>query len=71
MGELVTLLGQHLEQQPTTVVIQATVWKETVLACVKLQECGPEVHLPVKVCCYHMCACAEQGQDLGSVRLSV
>ena len=33
-----------------TVVTQATTWWETVIALVKLQECGLGVHLPVKVC---------------------
>ena len=50
MGELVTLLGQHLDEQPPTLVIQATrVW-EASLVHVKLQECGLGVNLPVKVC---------------------
>ena len=47
---LVTLLEQHLDRQPTTVVIVATTWQETVLARVKLMECGLGVHLPVPVC---------------------
>ena len=47
-----TPLEQHLDRQPPTVVTQATDWWETVLALVKLQECGLGVHLPVKVCCY-------------------
>ena len=50
MAKLVTLLEQHLDRQPPTVVTQATTWWETVLAHVKLQECGPEVNLPVNVC---------------------
>ena len=49
VAELVTLLGQHLKEQLPTVVIQALVWWEAVLALVKLQECGLEVHLPVEV----------------------
>ena len=52
MGELVTLLGQHLEEHPPTVVTQATTWWETGLAHVKLQECGLGVHQPVNVRCY-------------------
>ena len=51
MVNLVTLLEQHLDRQPLTAVIQAITWWETVLALVKLQECGLEVYLPVKVCC--------------------
>ena len=50
MVKLVTLLEQHLDRQPPTVVTQATTWWETILAHVKLQEHGLEVHLPVKVC---------------------
>ena len=50
MAKLMTLLEQHLDRQPPTVVIQATTWWETVLACVRLQECGLGVHLPVNVC---------------------
>ena len=38
-----------MEKQPPTGVIQAIVWWETVLAHVKLQECGLGEHLPVKV----------------------
>ena len=49
MAELVTLLEQHMERQPPTVVIQATTWWEAALAHVKLQECGLGVHLPVQV----------------------
>ena len=52
MAKLVTLLEQHLDRQPPTIVIQATPWWETVLAHVKLQECGLGVNLSVKVCCY-------------------
>ena len=52
MAKLMTLLEQHLDRQPPTVVTQATTWLETVLACVRLQECGLGVHLPVNVCCY-------------------
>ena len=50
MAGLITLLEQHLDRQPPTIVTQATTWWETVLACVKLQEIGLGVHLPVKVC---------------------
>ena len=49
MAELVTLLGQQLDRQPPTVVIQTTTWWETVPACVKLQEYGLGMHLPVNV----------------------
>ena len=49
MAKLVTLLEQHLDRQPPTVVTQATPWWETVLAHVKLQEHGLGVHRPVKV----------------------
>ena len=49
MVELITLLEQHLDRQPLTVVTQATTWWETVLAHVKQQECGLGVHLPVNV----------------------
>ena len=51
MAKLVTVLEQHLGRQLPTVVIQATTWWETELACVKLQECGLKVHLPVIVRC--------------------
>ena len=50
MAELVTVVGQHLDRQPPTDVIQATTWLEAVVAHVKLQEGGLEVHLPVTVC---------------------
>jgi len=48
MVKLVTLLEQHMDKQPPTVVIQATIWWEAVvlLSHVKLQECGLGVHLP-------------------------
>ena len=49
MGELVTVVGQHLDRQLTTVVMLATTWWEAVLAHVKLQERGLGVHLPVNV----------------------
>ena len=51
MAELVILL-QRMDRQPPTVVTQATTWWEAVLAHVKLQEHGLEMHLPVDVCCY-------------------
>ena len=50
MAKLVTLLEQHWGWQPPTVVTQATTWWETLLAHVKLMECGLEKHLSVKVC---------------------
>ena len=50
MAKLVKLLEQHLARQPPTVVMQATPWWETVLAHVKLMECGLAVNLPVRVC---------------------
>ena len=53
MDKLVTLLEQHMERQPPTVVIQVTIGWEAVLAHVKLQERGLGVNLPVKVCCYY------------------
>ena len=49
MARLITLLEQHSDRQPPTVVTQATTWWETVLALVKLQEIGLGVHLPVQV----------------------
>ena len=49
MARLLTLLEQHLDRQPPAVVTQATTWWETVLALVKPQEIGLEVHLPVEV----------------------
>ena len=49
MARLITLLEQHSDRQPPTVVKQATAWWETVLTLVKLQEFGLGVHLPVKV----------------------
>ena len=50
MAKLITLLEQQRDEQPPTVAIQATTWWETVLAHVKLQECGLEVNLHVHVC---------------------
>ena len=52
MAKLVTVVGQHLNIQPPTVVIRAMSWWETVIAHVRLQEGGLGVHLPVDVCCY-------------------
>ena len=52
MAVLVTMMEQHLDRQPTTVVIGATAWWEEILAYVKLQERGLGVNLPVNVCCY-------------------
>ena len=52
MAKLVTLLEQHLDRLPPTVVIPATTWWETVLAHVKLQEGGLERNLHVRVGCY-------------------
>ena len=49
MGELVTVIGQHSDRQPPTVVMQATTWWGTVCAHVKLQECGLRVNLSVNV----------------------
>ena len=49
MAKLASVVGQHLDIQPTTAVMQATTWWEAVLAHVKLQECGLGVHLPVNV----------------------
>ena len=57
MAVLITLLEQHWDRQPLTVVTQATTWWETVLALVKLQEIGLRVHLPVKVCYCTLYAC--------------
>ena len=54
MARLISLLEQHLDRQPPTVVTQATTWWETVLALVKLQEIGLGVNLPVKVRYYRV-----------------
>ena len=54
MGELVTLLGQHSDEQPPTLVIQATPVWEASLVHVKLQECGLGGHRPVKVWCFNV-----------------
>ena len=57
MAVLITVLEQHLNRQPPTVVTQATTWRETELALVNLQEIGLRVHLPVKVCDCTLCIC--------------
>ena len=57
MARLLSLLEQHWDRMPPTVVTQATTWWERVLALVKLQEIGLRVHLPVKVCDYTLCIC--------------
>ena len=49
MVVLVTVVEQHSDRQPHTVVTQATSWWEAVLEHVKLLEDGLEVHLPVHV----------------------
>ena len=55
MAVLVTLVKQHMDRQPPTVVIQATTWLEAVLALVKIQAVGLGVHLPVQVCTCYRC----------------
>ena len=50
MARLISLLEQHLDRQPPTLVTQATTWWETVLTLVKLQESGLGVYQLVKVC---------------------
>ena len=55
MAKSVTVEEQHLDRQPPTVAILATAWWEATIALVKLQECGLEMHPPVKVCCYYTC----------------
>ena len=50
MVVLVTLVEQHTEGEPATVVIRATTEWEVVLALVSLQEGGLGVHLPVQAC---------------------
>ena len=49
MARLVTLLEQHLDRQQPTLVTEASIWWETVLAYAKLQS-GLEANLPVNVC---------------------
>ena len=46
-------MEQYLDRQLSTAAVEATTWWEAGLAFVKLQDCGLEVHLPVKVCCYY------------------
>ena len=60
-----------MDKQPPTVVIQATLWWEVVLALVKLQDRGLAVHLPVKVCCYYtLHACTHSaGQVFGPIHM--
>ena len=55
MGKLTTMMEQHLDIRPPTVVTQATTWWEIALAHVKLQEIGLGVHLSVKVCLLGEC----------------
>ena len=50
MARLVTLVEQHMDRQPPTVVIQVTTSWEAVLALVNPLEDGLGVHLTVKVC---------------------
>ena len=57
MAVLITLLEQHFNKMPPTVVTQATTWWETVLTLVKPQEIGLGVHLSVEVCYYTLCTC--------------
>ena len=49
MAELVTLVEQHIQREPTTTAIQATTEWEAVLALVYLREGGLGVHLHVDV----------------------
>ena len=58
MARLISLLEQHSEKMPPTVVTQATTWWEIVLALVKLQEIGLGVNLPVKVWAILLFICA-------------
>ena len=72
MAKLVTLVEQYLDRQPPTVAVEATTWWETGLAFVKLQDCGLELHLPVKVCCYytpHACAHSAGNKAFGPVHM--
>ena len=52
MAQLVTVVEQHMDRQPRTVVILDTTWWEAERKHVTLQECGLGVNLPVGVCCY-------------------
>ena len=49
MAKLITVLEQHLDKQPPTDVTLATTWWETILAYVKLMECGLGMSLPASV----------------------
>ena len=49
MAKFLTLLEQFLDRRQSTVVMQAIIWWEAVIALVKLQEYGLGVNLPVKV----------------------
>ena len=62
MAVFITLLEQHMDRQPTTVVVQGTGWLETIFRHVKLQETGLGVHLPVKVHCSspHIATCGRE-----------
>ena len=55
MAKLLALLEQHLDRQPPTVVIQATIWWEALIALVNLQERSLAVYLPVMVCYMYAC----------------
>ena len=50
MAGLVTLMEQHMDREPPTVVTQATTSWEAVFALVNPLEDGLGVHLTVKVC---------------------
>jgi len=50
MDEFVTLVEQHLDRQPLTVVTQGIGWWEAAFALVKPQEHGLGAYLPVNVC---------------------
>ena len=54
MAELVILVEQHMEGEPTTTAVQATTEWGAVLVHVYLQGHGLGVHLGVHVCCYCM-----------------
>ena len=49
MAKLVIPMERHSHRQPPIAVIQATTWWETILAHVKLMECGLEISLPAWV----------------------
>ena len=48
MAKSVTVVEQHLDRQPPTVVIQATIWLEIAIVHVKLQVDGQGMHLRVR-----------------------